>query len=198
MKKNGFLVYAALAWIPPSALAGTVSFIGPSDVLPGTRGVQFAVIVDSSDLQSFDTISMTIGSPDGLGLSFEYDPAFVATTTPLTTVPGPSGIYGAVVPGATDVGFSAFRGPGPLWTAPILVGTLTVDTSSILNARDWAHIGIDNAFEVANLGSAVSLVSHGLSQDPLNGLVVNPVPEPAAMGLLALGGLVAALRRRKE
>lgn len=180
-----------------SAHASTATFSGATNITPGTTSVLYAVSVDTSVLASFDTVSMTIGSLDGLGLSFAYDPAFLAQTTSPTTAPGPIGIYGAVVPGATDVGFNAFRGPGPLWTAPILVGTLTVDTTS-LNLGDSASVGIDTAFEVANLGSAVSLVANGPNQDPLSGgVTITVVPEPATLGMLALGGVVAALRRRK-
>ncbi len=196
MRSKGIVLVLVGVMAATSAHAGTVGFFGPTDILPGTPAAQYSVVVDSSDLTGFDTISMTIGSPDGFGLSFDYDPLFLAQTRAPTTVPGPVGIYGALVPGATDVGLTAYRGLGPLWNAPVLVGTLTVDFTSLIPG-DAPFIGIDSAFEVASLGSAVSLLANGPNQELLSGSVIFFVPEPATLGLLALGGLATALRRRK-
>lgn len=194
--KNGLGAVAALALATSSAFAGTVSFSGPTTITPGTDA-QYQVSVSATSLSSFDTVNLIIGSLDGLGLSFDFDPSFLATTTLVPAAPAEQGIYQAFSPTAHDIGAGGNRlPPAAGWTAPLLVGTLTVATS-VLAPGATTTVGVDSQFEADNFGAAFSLAASGVNQDPLSGSVlIEVVPEPVTMLLLGIGGLAMAARRR--
>jgi len=195
MNGKGLLAVLAVAIWGSSAFGGTVSFSGPTTITPGAVHT-FDVSVAATDLAGFDTVSILFGSLDGLEMRFVYDPQFVATTTEPPPTPAPLGVYPLVRAGATDLRVEG-RNDGPPWLAPLLVGTLTIDTST-LQGNFGTLVQVNPAMEVSVLGSAVSMVANGPWQDPLTGYVPSGADpaEPATILLLGIGGLVAARRRR--
>jgi hypothetical protein len=175
-----------------SAFAGTVTFVSTTggQVNEGDDAV-FEVFVQSSSLASFDTVFMVVGSDEGLPLNFQFAQSFLNLTTLVPADPTSFGVY------PSDSAFGGNRFANPAFTAPLLVGTLTVDTTGLgLGAVRDVFVSAERETEM--IGSPLSLVASGAVQDPLSGTgQFTIVPEPATMMMLGLGGLAAAYRRRK-
>jgi len=104
--------------------------------------------------------------------------------------------------GGVDLGIGGNNVTDPGWSAPLIVGTLTVDTSS-LTLGDTREIQIDANWEDANYGFFASYVlpfggQPFVDEEALSGGLgtFTMIPEPVTLVLLGLGG-VAALRRRR-
>jgi hypothetical protein len=73
-------------------------------------------------------------------------------------------------------------------TAPLSIGTLSVDTSSA--APGTYEVIVSAAEEQRRVGIALSLVASGSTIEPLQGLAtITVVPEPSAILLLVVGVL---------
>lgn len=178
-----------------SAWAGSVGFGGsPQNILvdSGVPAV-FEVSVSATDLAEFDSISLLIGSDDGLTISagnWTYDPAFVARLSGAPTPPGAFGVF----PADLNVGGSDFS--APLFAAPLVIGTLSIPTQGL--AEGTYEVFVNSSVEEGLLGFALSVAAAGFTQEGLAGVgTVNIVPEPATLVMLGMGGLAAAYRRRK-
>jgi len=180
------------------AWAGTVHFDPPSAVItPGTPSVSFEVSVSTSVLSNFDTVSIVVGAGPGVELDFDYAQSFLDS---LSIPPFPGGvycIYGDCMPeNSTTFGGNNFS-TAP-WNSPLLVGTLTVDTSS-LSGGQGISVAVDPELEAQLLGTAASLVAIGANQEPLGGLAtITVVPEPGIVGLMVVGMLVGCVRRSRR
>lgn len=176
-----------LAFMGSTVLAGTVSF-DPSavGVMPGEDAV-YDVYVQTSDLGSFDTVSMLLGSHDGLAMTVEYDAAFEASCSLPPAAPTAFFVY------TTDLNFGGNN--FGMWQAPLLVGTLTIDTTGL--AEGSYQFGVSSAYETDTIGSGLSSLAAGFDAEPLEGMgTLRVLPEPATLSMLAIGGLLAAFRRR--
>lgn len=186
-----------------AANAGTASFQGLGDRDPSTPnvldidpGTAASMIVGvGTATGTFDAVSLLMGSDlSGLNMSFVYNFQPLDTTLP-PTPPSSFGVF------ASDLFVGGNRlGVTPQWTAPLQVGTLTIDTSNAALFPEGSsfEVFISAAREEAAFGSPISSVALGAGlPEGLNGsITVHVVPEPATIGLLGLASL-AMLRRRK-
>ena len=187
---------AVMGFLAANAFGGTVFFedmvAGDGDstvhVLAGTPAV-FNVGVADTEASTFQAVTMIMGSRDGLPLAFEYDPGWVATTTSVPSPPSEWFVY--AIAGGSDI-FGGGNNTGG-WTAPLLVGTLTVDTTGLADGE--YIVQVDPAYE-AQLMTPLSEVLTPAGSEGISGLGTIVIPEPAALALLGIGGL-AALRRRR-
>jgi hypothetical protein len=172
-----------------TSLAGIVSFDpAVADVLSGQPAV-FAVGVEPTNAGVFDGVSLLVGSDTpGLAMSFEYDPAFVASAS---FPPKPTSAF-ELFP--SDLNFGGFRSAG--WLPPLLVGALSIDTTGL--ALGEYEIFVSNERELNLVGAKLSQIKFEFSGiEGLEGSAIfHVVPEPATLALLGIGGIAALLRRR--
>lgn len=155
----------------------------------------FQVSISSTDLATFDTFSMVLGSttPE-LQMTFEYSPT-LGNTLPYPA-PFPVGFF------PMDLAVGANRLVPPTdptaWRAPLFVGTLTIQTTGLDLGEHVVFV--DAQWEESIVGSPLSVVGTGFEWESLQGSARISVPEPATLGLLGvavavLGGAKVTRRR---
>ena len=172
-----------LAFASSAALGGIVTFDPEKATVQPSEAAVYDIIVSSSDLGEFDTVAMVLGTDDPLAFSFDYAISFRYSHYP----PARFFIY------TNDINFGGNN--FNLWTAPLLVGTLTIDTTGL--AEGNYSFGVSSSEEANRVGVGLSALGAGFNTEPLEGVgLLNIVPEPATLALLGVGS-VALLRRRR-
>ncbi len=195
-----------LAFAVSTASAGTVSWTPGAGqeggVTPGTVAT-FDLRVSSSDQEQFDTISLLIATDADINSlwGFAYDPTFYdesGNVEDLVTQPAPPPTRLFVFGSDLNIGGNRFASPA--FTAPLIVGQLSFDTSGRMDG-DSIDFGVSSAAEIANPNLGFSLsglaIGGGAAELIEGGGTLNIVPEPATLALLGIGGIAMALRRRR-
>jgi hypothetical protein len=191
MRKLAILLAAGLS--ATSALGATVTFapnpFGSDAVdvttLPGE--VKFDLLVSGINpvngaLGGLSSIDVIVGGAGPLTMNaFDYSANFVAGALLPPLTPAPIGVY------TNDLYFGGAQKPDGRPGGPIYnLGTLTVGVPVGTALGDY-NFGVDSDFDgFSNLNGIEGLTGLG---------TVHVVPEPATLGLLALGAL-GLIRRR--
>jgi hypothetical protein len=174
-------VLLVLGFGSATAFGGIVEF-APDKVglMPGESGAFTLTIM--ADLQ-FDSMDMVIGSDDVTIDGFTYDPAIALDTTN-PPYPG-AGFY------PNDIWVGGFNNPGVLSGPTMLVGVVDFTVPGAAMIGDQYVVSVDFGFDtLSGVGTSAGL--EGLVGEGL----VNVIPEPATLGLLALGAIGFVRRRR--
>jgi hypothetical protein len=145
--------------------------VDPSDPVRGydaTVENRFDVWVTATSFATFDAVDLLMGSETDMELSFVYAQSFLDTCTLPPPTPIEWDVYAIV--GGGDVFAGGFNADGD-WSAPLLVGTLTVDVSGLSGP---AIIQVDAAWERNIVGSGLSSVWFGGVSEDLFGSVLVP------------------------
>ena len=170
------------------SLAGTVHFDPPSaNIMPGTPSVSFEVSVSWETLPTIDAVHVFTMGDYGANLTFEFASSFAEEPTLSFLESEDFGCCGFAGCQCESVGFSGYRfPPASGWTSPLLIGTLTVDTSGLL-LGEQIEISVD---------PEISLVANGVNHEALSGLTtITVVPEPGTM-MCAIISAIALVRTR--
>jgi hypothetical protein len=168
--------------------AGVVEFDPPVVHVGTGQPAVFEVTVAGAGLATFDGVTLIMASrTPGLAMSFEYAESFAAAPT-LQPVPRPQPFR--VWPSDLFAGGNRLvpSTDPAAWRAPLLVGTLTIDTT--FWPEGIVDIFVDAAGERDLVGSPLSGVAAGVAFEPLYGSarVYYGMPEPATLVLLGLMG----------
>ena len=180
-------VYYALVllMLGGSPVLGAIATFDPphvDNVLPGTD-VLFSITVGVESLSGFNWADVIIGIEDSnAGITFQYSGAWNAAFANVSSITYDSGFY-------LHDAYAGGNNPTSVGTS-LLLGIVTIDTTNLL----------EGTYEVVIDGSFDSISALGLDAETevLAGSgTFTVVPEPAALSLLALGGLFLLRSRRR-
>ncbi len=164
---TGLLLVAATA--ASSAMGGTVAFDPPRATVAPGETAEFLVTVQSTDLARFDTVNLLFSSDtSGLGLTFVFDPSFETSLEPVPPAPFdafPSDLF------AGGVNFD-------LWETPVVVGTLSIDTTGLGSGIHDDIIGLRPDQEQVTISTVLSEATFGTTREPLSGTASLVISDP--------------------
>jgi hypothetical protein len=188
---------AAAVWLcvcTHVAAAGTVQFDPPHVEVQAGEVAEFDVWIGSSVLAEFDSVSILVGSNDGLPLppkDFVLGPQMCQPLAFCNTPPASFAVY------ASDLNFGGSDFAWPHFAAPLLVGTVFVETSGF--APGAYEIMVSAEEELRRVGILLSLISSGGKVEPLEGrATITVIAEPLSLVILAAGLVVAPLFRIRK
>ncbi|MHB1157551.1 MAG: PEP-CTERM sorting domain-containing protein [Phycisphaerales bacterium] len=165
---------------------GAVRFTLGSQPLLDEYGVNDGVQLNIQPYVGFDKVTLQYkqNAPNApyIGLT---TPVFIATTLSRFVL----------TLDATTYSLSLYQGDGSLFNAVPYTGALPLDPTQwgpSANANQYSH---DSAMDIEVIATANSLNPATLSTN-LTNLTISAIPEPATLGLLAMGGLFMLSRRR--
>ena len=152
------------------SLAGGVAFDPPTLTVTPGEAAAFTVTIASTDVASFTALDMLLSSDTaGLVWTFDYSPQFQTTFPPSN--PSPLEVF------ASDLKIGGFQIDG--WTSPLIVGTLTIDTSTLAHGAYDQLIQVRPDAEVAGGFSPFSkVVSADLVTETISGSASLIVSDP--------------------
>ncbi len=169
--KHAILLLSILGWVSSNSWAGIVTLEPPVATASQGDVVEFVVTISMTDMAEFDAIDALLSTDvAGLNLSFAYDASF-APSFPVSS-PTAFGVFaGDLLVG----GFKADR-----WQAPVLLGTLSVDTSTLGPGTYTEILGARPLREEAETLTALSKVTLGLASETLSGTADIVILDPNA------------------
>jgi len=161
MRTVGFFL-ASICVATSAATGATVTFDPPTATVTPGESAEFRVTIESTDLTGFDTMDILFSSDTAdLALVFEYDASLGAGS--VLTEPAAAGIF----PSDLYVG-----GSNPdLWLAPLVVGTLRVDTTDLESETYGDIIMVRPSAEAEMLSNPISNVGYLGTPEELIGAV---------------------------
>ncbi len=169
--KHTFFFLAGLGWATSISMAGVVTLDPAVATVSQGDIVEFAVTISATDLAEFDAIDVILSSDlADLNLSFTYDASF-APSFPVGTPTA----FGIFVSDLFVGGFKADR-----WQSPILIGTLRVDTATLVPGTYAGVIGARPTREEEETLAALSKVTLGVASETLSGTADIVIIDPDA------------------
>ncbi len=169
--KRGMSGVLAVAFLTAAAAGGTVTFDPPTATVAPGETASFTVTVSSTDVATFSVFQILFSSdtPD-LSLTFNYADALQSSFA--VGDPTPAGDF------PSDLLVGAFTVNA--WQAPLLLGTLTVDTANLATGRYDDLIQVRPDAEQAAQNAPLSLVeSPELVEETIAGAATLIISDPA-------------------
>ncbi len=157
----------------------------------------------------YTTLKLTAMVPAGMAISV-YEPCGLSLSGRLAAGPDPSG--GQWVSTAATFAFLGLQGRPPMYPGTVLAGysdngdviRAEIGDFTVLSSGPWSFTGVELWIDIRGMpvqeprAYAVDGLSFSLVQPQDSGHSFSLMfPEPATLGLVALGGLGALLRRRR-
>lgn len=170
MQRTLFVI-SSFALAASTSSAGVITLDPPVATVSQGDIVEFTVTIAATDLADFDAIDVLLSSDlAGLNLAFSYD----ATFNPSLIASDPTALGSF----SSDILIGGFKIDG--WQAPVVLGTLSVDTTALSPATYSEAIGARSQREQEVGLGTFSKVTSGVDSEPLSGTADIVITDPNA------------------